>query len=175
MTVELPQYQCHKIVNAAQIALITPVPAEGETGASEFHDSILTLALPGTEIGTTDIAVDAAWMARHRPVEGGYYVSYNDGEYASFSPPAPFEGGYRPLSEVEDERKKLAAMLRGDNQSKALEQANDMLGTYQVLLDLIREALGVSIEPHQTLSERILVAVGEHREAMSAQASGRIS
>lgn len=41
----------------------------------------------------TYVLVDHAWMLRHKPVIGGYYVVYEDG-YASFSPVAAFEAGY---------------------------------------------------------------------------------
>jgi len=42
-----------------------------------------------------------------------------------------------------------------------LEQANDIRSDREILIELIRGALGVSIEPHQTLSERLVEAAGK--------------
>jgi hypothetical protein len=39
------------------------------------------------------VSVPAAWVTRHNPQEGGYFVRYEDG-YCSYSPPAAFEDGY---------------------------------------------------------------------------------
>lgn len=42
-----------------------------------------------------------------------------------------------------------------------LEQANDIRSDREILIELMRGALGVSIEPHQTLSERLVEAAGK--------------
>jgi hypothetical protein len=41
-------------------------------------------------------AVDAAYVRKHKPEAGGYYVQYKDG-YRSFSPATAFEEGYTRL------------------------------------------------------------------------------
>lgn len=45
------------------------------------------------EGGYAPFTVDAAYVRKHQPQVGGYYVVYEDG-YKSFSPAAAFEGGY---------------------------------------------------------------------------------
>lgn len=79
----LPAFLCHKLVQAAQILRIR----------SDYgKDNVLELA------GGMDVSVTPEWEDRHNPQVGGYYVRYEDG-YASYSPPAAFESGYRPVPE----------------------------------------------------------------------------
>lgn len=80
--IELPQWQCHKRVRAAQIVGIS------ERGA----DTKLHLT------GGISVPADATWMMRHEARAGGFYVVYEDG-YASYSPQASFIGGYTLLTE----------------------------------------------------------------------------
>lgn len=79
---EMPKYVCHKKVWALKIAEITA------TGSS------ITI-IPADE-GYGPFVVDGAYMAKHKPEVGGYYVVYEDG-YKSFSPAVAFESGYAPL------------------------------------------------------------------------------
>ncbi len=55
--------------------------------------AIITPAEPGQII----FRVDGAYMAKHNPEVGGYWVRYADG-YESFSPCEAFEEGYSPVS-----------------------------------------------------------------------------
>jgi hypothetical protein len=82
---ELKTYDCHKTVRAGKISAIVQRTVE-------FTD----LHVEGME-GFSVIA-PRAWMEKHQPEVGGYYVQYNDG-YASYSPAAAFEEGYT-LSEL---------------------------------------------------------------------------
>lgn len=75
-TDQLPLYRCHKLVRAARIAAV----GHGE----------LLLLLEG-EAATR--VVGQAFIDKHQPVTGGYFVVYEDG-YESFSPAAAFESGY---------------------------------------------------------------------------------
>lgn len=78
----LPRYKCHKEVSAAKILEIDPGRLDG--------------AGPGATLwceGGTAVCVGEDYLAKHDPVEGGYYVVYDDG-YSSFSPAAAFESGY---------------------------------------------------------------------------------
>ena len=45
------------------------------------------------ESGYAPFSVDAAYVRKHQPKVGGYYVVYKDG-YKSFSPAQAFEEGY---------------------------------------------------------------------------------
>lgn len=85
---ELPKYLCHKTVHALKIAVITRNNAD-DPSAETDGTAIITLADEGYE----PFMVDAAYMHKHKPEVGGYYVVYDDG-YKSFSPAAAFEGGY---------------------------------------------------------------------------------
>lgn len=88
--IELPKYQCHKKVWALKIkciALDTDVAKElnRETDGSallEFENE-----------NYAPMKVDHAYISKHKPEIGGYYVSYEDG-YKSFSPADAFESGY---------------------------------------------------------------------------------
>jgi hypothetical protein len=77
-TEQLPLYKCHKEVRAVKIERIE----WGQYGGASLY-------LEG--FGRHDVA--EIWVAKHSPVEGGYYVRYKDG-YSSFSPADAFEEGY---------------------------------------------------------------------------------
>ncbi len=82
---EMPQYKCHKEVWALKIKDIAH-----DTAVSGGPNAA-TITPEGEGYGP--FIVDAAYMAKHKPVVGGYYVIYKDG-YKSFSPAKAFEGGY---------------------------------------------------------------------------------
>lgn len=81
---DLPQYQCHKKVRAAKITNIVDYRPHGPDVRLVFGEIDKTLEVP------------RAWMKRHKPVVGGYYVVYED-NYSSYSPSPSFEGGYSKL------------------------------------------------------------------------------
>ena len=80
---EMPRYKCHKVVHALKIKRIDPE----STGAA--------IIFPEEE-GYSGFDVDMAYMKKHEPRVGGYYVVYEDG-YKSFSPSEAFEAGYSRL------------------------------------------------------------------------------
>jgi hypothetical protein len=84
---EMPKYLCHKEVHALKIAKIERdnPPENCETDGS-------AMVTPADE-GYAPFKVDSAYMSKHKPVEGGYFVVYEDG-YKSFSPAEAFESGY---------------------------------------------------------------------------------
>jgi len=75
----LPTWKCHKIVCAAVIVAIS---ASGELTLEHAHT--------GEYI---NIQPDNAWLEKHQPRAGGYFVQYEDG-YCSYSPKEAFESGY---------------------------------------------------------------------------------
>ena len=85
----LPRYQCHKIVQALKIKAIQkpsrPIDQEDD------GERILTFSDEGFE--GLAFGVDHAYMRKHQPQPGGYYVVYED-DYRSFSPSEAFEAGY---------------------------------------------------------------------------------
>ncbi|KKL87482.1 hypothetical protein LCGC14_1934250 [marine sediment metagenome] len=87
VAVDLPQYQCHKVVRAAKI-----------TGLSLNHEddgSGQCNTLIFGDIGGYKRVADG-WIERFKPEEGGYFVRYADG-YTSFSPAKAFEEGYSKI------------------------------------------------------------------------------
>lgn len=89
----LRAYRCHKVVRAARILNIT----DG-TARSAFPGGSWLLWF-GQSLAEA-IEVSAEWFGKHQPVCGGYYVVYDDGEYASFSPARAFESGYTVVDAV---------------------------------------------------------------------------
>ncbi len=77
---QLPKYRCHKEVWALKIAAI------------EHYTDGAALLSPA-EHGYLPFCVSAAYVRKHDPKSGGYFVVYQDG-YQSFSPATAFEEGY---------------------------------------------------------------------------------
>lgn len=86
--VQLPRYRSHKIVNGGKITSIHRL--------ADSDEAFLDLTWPG---GATTVKVTGAYMRKHDPQVGGYWVRYEDG-YQSWSPAEAFEGGYTLVSEV---------------------------------------------------------------------------
>jgi len=78
-SVEMPQYQSHKKVRAAEIMGVGPTGSDGAT--------VLFLGAYG------EFTADEKMTARYHPSVGDYLVKYDDG-YLSISPKAPFDEGY---------------------------------------------------------------------------------
>ena len=76
----LPEWQCHKRVNADEIIRISSINQNNYTATLHLKES-------------GPIIVSAEYMEKHEPQVGGFYVLYADG-YESFSPAAPFLNGY---------------------------------------------------------------------------------
>ncbi len=74
-SIEMPKYKSHKEVHALKI------------------DRVDGLTITPVEIGYGPFKVEQAFIDKHSPVAGGYYVVYKD-NYRSFSPAEAFEEGY---------------------------------------------------------------------------------
>jgi len=77
----LPTYTCHKQVGALKIRSI------------DVHYTAEHAIFTPADESYAPFSVSRAYMAKHVPEAGGYYVRYKDG-YESFSPAAAFEEGY---------------------------------------------------------------------------------
>ncbi|MAY41702.1 MULTISPECIES: hypothetical protein [unclassified Neptuniibacter] len=77
---EMPKYKCHKSVWALKIKNIYIKPAGGATITPEEDDF-------------SPFDVEADYVSKHQPENGGYYVLYPGG-YKSYSPADAFEDGY---------------------------------------------------------------------------------
>jgi len=86
---QMPQYQCHKKVRALKIETLK------HTGTQEHESDGSLLMIPENKLYEPFI-LDAKFVSKHNPKEGGYYIVYDDG-YASFSPAQAFESGYTLL------------------------------------------------------------------------------
>ena len=76
----LPLYRSHKLVEAFQIRAIV----QDRTGGAGL--------IPEGDLFER-FTVDAAYLLKHAPRPGGYFVRYRDG-YCSWSPAEAFEAGY---------------------------------------------------------------------------------
>lgn len=79
----MKQYQSHKVVSAFLISEVVHT----ELGAELFQKN------------GDAVAVDTAYLEKHQPYVGGYYVRYADG-YESFSPAEAFEDGYSEIGQA---------------------------------------------------------------------------
>lgn len=84
---ELPRYKSHKHVWALKIAKIV------RDGEGEDRETDGSAMITPVESGYAPFKVDHAYMHKHKPQVGGYYVVYADG-YKSWSPAQAFEEGY---------------------------------------------------------------------------------
>ena len=84
---EMPRYKCHKEVWALKIAAVV------RDGEGENRETDGSAMITPADDGFAPFKVDAAFMRKHKPQVGGYYVVYKDG-YKSFSPADAFEEGY---------------------------------------------------------------------------------
>lgn len=93
---ELPKYRCHKEVWALKIKSIVIHPRDTSKdidGMSPPESGRTATITPEEENHYAPFTVEEAYIAKHNPQEGGYYVVYPDG-YKSFSPAEAFEDGY---------------------------------------------------------------------------------
>lgn len=122
---QLPLYQCHKVVRAAEIITIV----SGTDGRA-------TLIFIGP-IEPTVVGQD--YLDKHKPEVGGYFVQYQDG-YQSYSPKKAFETGYSPrfgggfplaLTKMMDGKKMRRACWPNQHiQAKLAHQESDMSMPY---------------------------------------------
>ena len=90
--IEMPKYQCHKIVWALKIKSIT---RDGADDPNRETDG--SAMIEPEEIRYAPFKADWEYMQKYNPQVGGYYVVY-EGGYKSYSPAEPFESGYSRVS-----------------------------------------------------------------------------
>lgn len=87
---EMPRYKSHKIVHALKITAIEFDKDKANAEGRETDGSAVIFPL---EDRYAPFKVDHAYVSKHKPQVGGYYVVYPDG-YKSWSPAEAFESGY---------------------------------------------------------------------------------
>ena len=92
-TAEMPRYRSHKDVWALKIA---GIDLDCERARQEGRETDGGAVITPADAGYSSFKVDVAYMRKHTPHVGGYYVVYKDG-YKSFSPADAFEEGYTRL------------------------------------------------------------------------------
>uniref|UniRef100_A0A6H1ZY02 Uncharacterized protein n=1 Tax=viral metagenome TaxID=1070528 RepID=A0A6H1ZY02_9ZZZZ len=90
---EMPKYQSHKIVWALKIKEIV---FDYDLAKAEDRETDGSATITPEEEGYAPFKVDPAYVRKHQPKAGGYYVVYKDG-YKSWSPADAFEGGYTQI------------------------------------------------------------------------------
>lgn len=90
-TIELPKYNCHKQVWALKIKDIKRYSFLKDPITGNKPANHATIFPENTRYAPFE--VDEAYLNKHNPQIGGYYVQYKDG-YQSFSPAKEFEDGY---------------------------------------------------------------------------------
>lgn len=83
---EIPRYRCHKEVWALKIAKI-------QYGIDQ-HDNRSNAIITPAEEGYAPFVVSEAYVQKHNPEVGGYFVVYHGDGYQSYSPAKAFEEGY---------------------------------------------------------------------------------
>lgn len=142
---KLPRYKCHKVVEAFKIASI-------EYAGKPTNDTNI-FVIKGENCSVT---VEYAYMHKHQPKDGGYYVRYEDG-YESYSPAAAFESGYRPVPESHIDRVKEECR----ELSEKVEKLSSFIDTSQYLAlpdrdqALLSEQLLYMEEYQRVLEERL--------------------
>ena len=87
---EMPRYRCHKEVWALKIASIE---FDVDVARREHRETDGSATFVPADTSFLPVRLDHAFVHKHQPEVGGYYVVYEDG-YKSFSPAKAFEDGY---------------------------------------------------------------------------------
>lgn len=163
-SIELPKYECHKVVRALKIKSIVFDDIEGKYIAATSAVATIT----PEENGYAPFKVDFAYVNKHSPNVGGYYVVYEDG-YESFSPAKAFEDGYKkivePATPIPDnssfkerlikEQAQLEEKLTKLNAFNSSEKANDIDPVQKSLLLVQSGAMYTYLECLKARLERL--------------------
>lgn len=92
----MPGYQSHKKVWALKIEKIE---FDRDLDHNKGYETDGSATITPVEDGYAPFEVDHAYVSKHDPKAGGYYVVYDDG-YKSWSPAEAFEAGYTLIEDV---------------------------------------------------------------------------
>ncbi len=113
--VQLKRYRSHKTVCALKIAKIEVCvrdspPSEMSCVTAVSDEATTTLTFEDGQA----LTVSPAYVNKHQPAVGGYFVSYADG-YESWSPAKAFEEGYTEVKAETGSQGSDPAKLPFDN------------------------------------------------------------
>jgi len=91
---EMPRYKCHKEVWALKIDAIH---LDVDVAKVENRETNGGAFIYPADEGFAPFQVDEAYVRKHKPEAGGYYVVCKDG-YKSYSPAQAFEEGYTRMT-----------------------------------------------------------------------------
>lgn len=94
VSARMPIYRSHKQVAALKIAKIE---FDADKARAEDRETDGSATITPAETDYAPFKVDAAYVRKHDPKAGGYYVVYADG-YKSWSPADAFEDGYTRIA-----------------------------------------------------------------------------
>lgn len=164
---------------ARAASILAPNPAAPTQALEEFTSWVLQIADPkkvkvwGNGSGFDNVILSSLFADYPELVRPWAYWNDRDMRtvldlYPQAKDVGEFEGvKHNALHDARHEAKQLAAALRlaagaatppAHAQSDELEALRDMLDTARIDLDMLREALDVPVEPHQSLQERMLEA-----------------
>lgn len=92
-----PRYRSYKEAKEVWALKIAAIEFDVDKAHAENRETDESAIITPAEPGYAPFKVDAAYVRKHEPKMGGYYVVYADG-YRSWSPAAAFESGYRRVS-----------------------------------------------------------------------------
>ena len=88
--IEMPKYRCHKEVHALKIKAIS---LDIDEAVKENRETDGSATITPVRDGFAPFKVDQAYVQKHNPQVGGYYVVY-EGGYKSGAPAEAFENCY---------------------------------------------------------------------------------
>jgi hypothetical protein len=153
-TREMPKYKSHKEVWALKIKSIH----------RDYDDLVASKENDGSGIITPEdegyepFRVDKDYLQKHDPVNGGYFVVYEDG-YKSFSPADAFEKGNTLIKETTFlerliiEEKELGEKIVGLNKGLNSDGFYEKVGEYQ--FDLLNMQHSAMLSYRKLLNMRI--------------------
>ena len=119
-------------------------------------------------------SIGAGGVSAQRVTQGKGHIAQDSKMVAAQEPFGYFKAepfGWRDCAETDEGA--IALYEAPQQQADALEAAVDMLDTARTDLEMLRKALGVAVEPHQTLADRMIEAAMAKKPQADARDADR--